>query len=583
MADEPAEDNGLALLTCSEQSRHLLKLLLDNMLESVVITDHQGIIVSVNCAFSHMTGYSSQEARGQSARFMQSDHHDELFHQQMWQQISETGAWYGQVWNQRKNGEVYLQHLNIFSITNEQGEVTSMIGLGKDLSQGQSSHHIMPFFGLEDSLTGLGNRQLLSTRLDQALAQAKQDNSQVSLIVLDVGRLRSINEDLGLAWGDATLRMQADILKQAVDKKDTLVRLHGDMFAIIRHEQEQEVPLAQFANHLLERLAQPTFIKGKHLQYLQPSLGIAVYPRDAQDNAGLLQAAEYAHSLAKFNGRHRFQFVDLELHELHHRELAIQHSLQEILTSAHHDSGEMMLYYQPQVCPKTQQIFSLEALLRWHHPKLGQISPAEFIPIAEQTGQSVALDRWVITQVCLQKATWRQQFTHLPAVSINLGAKQLVQEDFAIWMQECALQAGVRPSNIKLEVTENTMIQSECAQMLETLRDLGFRISLDDFGTGYSALASLHKFSFDELKIDRSFVLEASTSARAFVLLETVAQLAHQFSLDLVVEGVETQAQLDMLASLGPLTVQGYYYYKPMPVAEITHLLAKDYQAPTHS
>lgn len=563
------------LLASNELNLHFLELIFANMLESVVVTNQLGIIVCVNPAFSHITGYSAAEALGQSAQFIQSDHHDERFHQQMWQQIAETGSWYGQIWNRRKCGEVYLQHLNIFSLMNEQGEVSHMIGLGKDLIHQQSQHQIMPFFGLEDALTGLGNRHLLTTRLDQALAQAKQDQGQVSLLVLDVGRLRAINEDLGLAWGDATLRMQADVLKRAVDNTDTLVRLHGDMFAIIRQEHEQALPLAQFANDLLNLLAQPMMIKGKNVQYLQPSVGIAVFPRDAQDNAGLLQAAEYAHSMAKLNGRHCFQFVDLEQHELHHRELVIQHSLQEILTSSSEQCGHMTLHYQPQVCPKTRRIFSLEALLRWHHPKLGAISPAEFIPIAEKTGQSVALDRWVITQVCLQKAAWRQQFNDLPAVSINLGAKQLEQGDFALWINECVTRTGVRPSNIKLEVTENTMMKPQCAQLLETLRGMGFRISLDDFGTGYSALASLHKFSFDELKIDRSFVLEACNSERAFILLETVAQLARQFSLSLVVEGVETQAQLDMLAGLGPLTVQGYYYYPPMPAAEISKLLAQ--------
>lgn len=416
---------------------------------------------------------------------------------------------------------------------------------------------------------------MLTSRLDQALAQAKHNNTRVSLMVLDVGRLRSINEDLGLAWGDATLRMQAELLKSAIDDSDTLVRLHGDMFAIVRHAYTQSLSLAQFANRLLELLAQPMFINGNSVQYLQPSIGIAVYPRDAADNSGMLQAAEHAHNMAKLNGRHRFQFVDLYQHKLHHRQLLIQHSIQEVLNSnAGSVETGLSLYYQPQVCLQTGDIFSLEALLRWQHPKLGNLSPAEFIPIAEKTGQSVLLDRWVIGQVCMQMTAWLRKFPDFPAISINLGAKQLTQVDFLDWILPCLANAGISASSIKLEVTENTMLESDCVLMLDKLRSLGFRISLDDFGTGYSALASLHKFSFDELKIDRSFVLEACGCERAFILLETVALLARQFSLSLVVEGVETQAQLDLLAGLGPLTVQGYYFYRPMGVPEITELLA---------
>ena len=547
----------------------LLTHLLDHMLESVVVTNAQGNIIQVNAAFTDITGYSAAEAIGQSARFMQSDHHDELFHQQMWQQIYDTGHWYGQIWNRRKTGEGYLQHLNISSVLDEQGQITHMIGLGQDLTLQQASQQLTPFFALEDPLTRLGNRHLLTSRLDEAIAQAKQNSSSVGLLVVDIGRLRAINEELGFAWGDAILRMQAKVLNAAVEPMDTLVRLQGDLFAIIRHTRGRTLSMAQFANKLLEVLAKPMMINGSQVQYVQPSIGIAVYPRDGTDTVSLLQAAEYAHGMAKLHGRGRFQFVNLSQHELHHRELLIEHSLQEALLSG----DGLTLYYQPQVCPKTGHISALEALLRWQHPKFGYLSPAEFIPIAEQSGLSVALDRWVISQVCQQMALWLQQHCRLPSISINLGAKQLIQPDFARWIQECVVTAGVSATNIKLEVTENTLMEPGCAPIVDQLRGLGFRISLDDFGTGYSALASLHKFSFDELKIDRSFMLEASHSERALILLKTVAYLAHQFSLHLVVEGVETQAQLDLLADLGPLTVQGYYYYRPLSAAAVTPLL----------
>ena len=576
-AQSTADDSQPVAPSRMRFKQQLLSHVLGNTLESLMVTDTQSNIVRVNRAFTKITGYSEAEALGQTPRLIQSTHHDELFYRAMWQQLLATGCWSGQVWNRRKCGEVYLQQLTIKSLTNELGEVTHHVAIGHDLSALKSQDTNQSFFTLKDPLTRLGNRQLLTSRLEQALAEGGRNNIRVGLIVLDGGRLRSINEELGLTLGDELLRQQASILQSAVDKADTLVRLQGDMFAILRHSHAEDLPMAQLANKLLELLSKPLTLSGDNIQHLQPSIGIAVYPRDGLDNASLLQAAEHAHSMAKRNGRQCFQFVDLHQHELHHRELLIEHSLQEVLTAS---LGEgLNLHYQPQVCPDTGEIRAIEALLRWQHPKLGVLSPAEFIPIAEQSGQSVNLDRWVIKQVCIQIALWRQQFSQIPVVSINLSAQQLTQSDFAYWVQSCVASAGIQASAIKLEVTENTMMEPGCALMLDELRALGFKVSLDDFGTGYSALASLHKFAFDELKIDRSFMVEASNNERALLLLKTVVQLAQQLSLSLVIEGVETQEQLDLLADFGPLTVQGYYFYKPLSVKDITQLfIAKQHK-----
>lgn len=550
--------------------QQLLMHVLDTTSESLMVTDANNKIVRINRAFIEMTGYSEEEALGQTPRLVQSTHHDAVFYQQMWQQLLATGSWCGQIWNRRKCGEVYLQQLTIKSLVDGEGVTTHHVALGRDLTGQRRVEDTPSFFTLKDPLTQLGNRHLLTSRLEQALAEGGRHQIRVGLLVLDLGRLRSINEELGLILGDEVLCRQAEKLSLVLDKADTLVRLQGDMFAILRHSHADDLPMAQLANKLLELLAAPLTLSGGIQVNLQPSIGIAAYPRDGLDNVSLLQAAEHAHSMAKRNGRQCFQFVDLQQHELHHRELLIEHSLQEVLSAS---LGEgLKLHYQPQVCPYTGEIQAIEALLRWQHGKLGALSPAEFIPIAEQSGQSVNLDRWVIKQVCMQIALWAQQFTPLPVVSINLSAQQLTQSDFAYWMQTCVATAGVHASAIKLEVTESTMMEPNCALMLDELRSLGFKVSLDDFGTGYSALASLHKFSFDELKIDRSFMVEASHSERALLLLKTVVQLAQQLSLSLVIEGVETQAQLDLLADFGPLTVQGYYFYKPLSVKELTQL-----------
>ncbi|GGB54042.1 hypothetical protein GCM10011502_29000 [Oceanisphaera marina] len=553
--------------------RQLLQHLFNHSVESVMVTDANGIIERVNAAFTDITGYSAEEAIGRSPNLVQSSRHDPSFYAQMWQQLEATGCWSGQVWNRRKSGEVYLQWLNINTLTDDAGQITHRVAIGHDLSAYQPTNIERSPFTFKDPLTQLGNRQLLTSRLDQALAEAERNNIRIGLMVVDIGRFRQINEQLGLAWGDDILRQQARTLQAAVDEADTLVRLQGDMFAILRHSRAQDATMAQLADKLLGLMAQPIILADNSVVSLQPSIGIAIYPRDAEDNAGLLQAAEHAHSMAKRAGRNRFQFVDQRQHDLHHRELLIEHSLHHVLNTS---LGEgLSLHYQPQVRPTDGKVMAMEALLRWQHPKLGALSPAEFIPVAEQSAQSVRLDRWVIEQVCVQVALWRQRYAEVPVISINLSAPQFSEPDFAEWLLGCVTQAGIQPQCIKLEVTETTMMahKDNCVIMLGCLRSLGFKISLDDFGTGYSALACLHQFPLDELKIDRSFMVEASQNARAFLLLKTIVKLAQELSLNLVVEGVEQQDQLNLLADFGPLTVQGYYYYRPMPVIEVMALL----------
>ena len=553
--------------------RQLLQHLFNHSVESVMVTDVNGIILRVNTAFTDINGYSAAEAVGRKPNLVQSSRHNPEFYAQMWQQLQQTGSWSGQVWNRRKSGEVYLQWLNINTLTDEAGQVTHRVAIGHDLSAYQPTNIERSQFTFKDPLTQLGNRQLLTNRLDQALAEAERNHISVGLMVVDIGRFRQINEQLGLAWGDDILRQQARTLQAVVDEADTLVRLQGDVFAILRHSRAQDSTMAQLADKLLGLISQPIILADNSVVNLQPSVGIAIYPRDAKDNAGLLQAAEHAHSMAKRAGRNRFHFVDQRQHDLHHRELLIEHSLHHVLNTT---LGEgLSLYYQPQVRPDDGKVMAMEALLRWQHPKLGALSPAEFIPVAEQSAQSVRLDRWVIEQVCMQVALWRQGYANVPVVSVNLSAHQFRESDFADWLQACVTRAGIKPECIKLEVTETTMMtqRENCVAMLGRLRQLGFKISLDDFGTGYSALACLHQFPLDELKIDRSFMVEASQDSRAFLLLKTIVKLAQELSLNLVVEGVEQQEQLALLADLGPLTVQGYYYYRPMPVIEVLALL----------
>ncbi|OXY82658.1 putative bifunctional diguanylate cyclase/phosphodiesterase [Oceanimonas doudoroffii] len=553
--------------------RQLLQHVFDNALESIIVTNADGVIERVNAAFTQITGYRAEEVLGKTPRLVQSARHEPDFYKRMWHQLLLTGSWSGQVWNRRKSGEVYPQWLNINTLTNELGEVTHRVAIGHDLSGQRSVEQDRTPFTFKDPLTQLGNRQLLTSRLEQALAEAQRNRIRVGLMVVDLGRFKALNEQLGMTWGDDVLRQQARTLQAAVDEADTLVRLQGDIFAVLRHSRAEDTAMAQLADKLLGLLARPLVLADNNVVSMQPSIGIAVYPRDAREPENLLQAAEHAHAMARRNGRNRFQFVDQRQHELHHRELVIEHSLSHMLNTGEADG--ISLHYQPQICPVSGAITGLEALLRWTHRSLGQLSPAEFIPVAEQNGLSVRLDRWVIEQVCIQMEAWQRQGRRPPVVSVNLCADQFSQPDFCDWISATVARFGLAPAAFKLEVTESTMVEQMGAGvgMLRRLREQGFLLSLDDFGTGYSALSCLHRLPLDELKIDRSFMVEACESPRALTLLHTIAQLARQMSLSLVVEGVELPEQLALLKEFGPLTVQGYYYFRPMPAHDVCALL----------
>lgn len=554
--------------------RQLLQHVFDNALESIIVTNADGVIERVNPAFSRITGYRADEVLGKTPRLMQSTRHEPDFYRRMWQQLLLTGSWSGRVWNRRKSGEVYPQWLSINTLTNSRGEVTHRVAMGHDLSGQQTHEQEHSFFTFRDPLTQLGNRQLLTSRLEQALAEAQRNRIRVGLMIVDLGRFKAVNEELGMIWGDDVLRQQARILQAAVDEADTLVRLQADMFAVLRHSKVKDTVMAQLADKLLSLLSRPMVLADNNIVCMQPSIGIAVYPRDARESEHLLQAAEYAHAMARRAGRNRYQFVDQHRHELHHRELLIEHSLSHMLSAE--NAGGISLHYQPQVCSADERIVGLEALLRWNHPRLGVLSPAEFIPVAEQSGLSVRLDRWVIEQVCAQIAGWQRLGLVVPLMSVNLCAQQFSQADFCDWLTDTVARFGLGPERFKLEVTESTMIEQTGVgvSMLHRLRQQGFRLSLDDFGTGYSALSCLHRFPLDELKIDRSFMVEACESERALILLRTIMQLARQLSLSLVVEGVELPEQLALLQGSGPITVQGYYYFRPMPAKEVQALLA---------
>ncbi|WP_310697269.1 EAL domain-containing protein [Marinospirillum sp.] len=552
----------------------LIERVMDNTLESIMISDRRGRIIKVNNAFTRITGYSESEALGQTPAMLRSERHPPSFYAAMWAEIGHHGSWSGEVWNRRKTGEIYLQWLSINALEDEKGHVSHYVAISHDLSELRAREAEVEFLAFNDPLTRLGNRQLLMNRLDQALASCRKRGEVLGLMVLDVGRLRPINDHFGMRAGDEVICTQAERLHLLAEASDTLVRLQGDTFALLRHSQASVADMTRLAERIIKDLSRGITLQDKSL-LMRPSLGVALFPQDAMNKENLIQAAESAQMQAKSQGRKMFRFFDHGQHSEQQRQLIIEHDLGELITARKHAGLE--LYYQPKICLVSQQICGAEALLRWQHPNLGWISPAEFIPVAEQTHLCVRLDRWVIKQALQQIKSWQQQGVDVPSIAVNLSAHQLDQEDFASWLASEVAHEGLNPSVIQLEITEGAMIRNgeAAVALLEQLQAQGFSISLDDFGTGYSSLSYLDSLPLNELKIDRSFLQRIDRDERSLKLLSAIAGLALSLDLQVVVEGVETDHQLALLSRFGPIKVQGFYFYRPLPAVEFRELLLK--------
>lgn len=538
--------------------------ILDNTIEAIVVTDTTGRILQVNRAFSQITGYSAEEALGKTPSMLRSGRHPGSFYQAMWQQIEHKGHWSGEVWNRRKTGEIYLQWLSVNALKNDRNETTHYVAISHDLSELRAREAEIEFLAFHDPLTRLGNRQLLMSQLEQTFNYSKRTQRTFGLMILDVGRLRPINDHFGMNVGDEIIQIQAERLHLLVSDQNTLVRLQGDTFAIICRHPNDEVSIARLAKKLLKSLSRGITLQDKSL-LMRPSIGIALFPLDALDRNDLLQAAEHAHQAAKRQGRQCFHFFDHSQHTEQQRALIIEHALTGLVGDS--DTAQLSLYYQPKICLHTQSLCGAEALLRWQHPEIGMISPGEFIPIAEQSSLSVRLDRWVLRRVCSQIHHWLQLGLNPPQIAVNLSAYQLDQEDFADWLTELVKAYQLQPQRLQLEITETAMIRNgdSALRLLSSLQHRGFSISLDDFGTGYSSLAYLNSLPLNELKIDQGFVQQIAHNERSLRLLESVVNLARNLNLEVVMEGVETQEQVELLRPLGALKVQGYFYYPPQP------------------
>src|SRR3989338_2026959 len=541
--------------------------------DAITITDAQGTIITVNEAFTTTTGYPMAEAVGRNPRILQSGRHDKEFYRVMWASIQEHGHWQGEIWNKRKNGEIYPEWLKITAVKNRSQDTTNYIAVFSDITGDiRAAEHIQRL-AYYDTLTDLPNRALLSDRLDLAIAHAKRSGYKCAVLFLDMDRFKNINDALGHSIGDQLLKSVATRLKECAREVDTVARMGGDEFVVVMDGMAEIGSILTVARKMLHSLSQPYEVEGHNIR-ATPSIGISVYPEDGTDRESLIMNADSAMYHAKENGRNDFKFFVPDMKTKVAEKLFIESDLRKAL-----EYGQFVLHYQPQVDILTGHIIGAEALVRWNHPTAGLISPAKFIPIAEESGLIVPLGEWILNEACRQNLAWQK--TGLPPISIavNLSAVQFRQQNLCQLINKVLSDTGLDPHYIELELTEG-LVMSNTNSAIETpncFKEMGVHISIDDFGTGYSSLSYLKHFPIDFLKIDQSFVRDITTNPDDAAITTAIINMAQGLNLRTIAEGVETADQLAFLRLHSCDVVQWYYFSKPVPATEFADILQMSY------
>ena len=544
----------------------------DSTQEGIVITDAAYKIVAVNRAFTQITGYSEPQVIDQHLRLLQSDPEDDSFDQQLWVTLERNGQWQGDVWMRRKSGELFAALENISAVRDAEGSLTNYVVVFADISSIKESQERLNFLAYHDALTSLPNRLLFSTKLEHTLQRARRHQQKFALLFLDLDRFKTINDTLGHKYGDILLREIARALVASIREEDTVARLGGDEFIILLDEVTHVEDAAVLAEKIIDKVAQPITVGG-HDMVTTSSIGISVYPDDANNIDDLIKAADAAMYHAKACGKQTYRFYTPELTHRAFEYLSIEHGLRQALTNK-----EFVLYYQPMVSLTNGGIVGVEALIRWHHPEKGLLQPEDFIGVAEETGLISNIGEWVLQEACRQIKIWRTAGLPSMRVAINVSVRQILHGDLASKVQTACKEAGLSHDelDLELEITES-VLQSveESIDTLDALHDIGIKLSIDDFGTGYSSLSKLKHFPIDTIKIDRSFVHDIPNNLEGEAIVTAIIALARSMKLSVVAEGVESLVQRNFLQTLGCDDAQGFLFDEPLTSAEVGQLITQ--------
>ena len=538
----------------------------DSTQEGVLVTDPNQRIVHVNPAFSRITGYSTEEVLGQTPKLFASGKHDAAFYQQMWLALKEQGEWSGEIWNRRKDGEVYPQWQNLRCIYDNQDRLSHYVAVFSDLSALKRSREELDQLAHYDPLVNLPNRLLFTERAKQDLERARANKRSGALLLIDLDHFKDINESLGHSRGDSLLQAVSSRLSEHLEEGMTLGRLGGDEFALLCEGYGAEKATA-LALRILDRLNEPFHIGDQEL-FSSASIGIVLYPypTDVQNVEQLMRNADSALFKAKSSGRSTYAFYSQELTSQARQRVELATALRQAL-----EQGQLRLHFQPIYDLHKGTISGFEALVRWQHPEKGLIAPGVFIPIAEETGLISAIDHWVLEQACNQAREWLGQGHPLGFIAVNISSRLFGNGELDLQVATILARSGLEARHLELEITESAVMQDPDAalELLRRLRALGVQLAIDDFGTGYSSLQRLKRMNVHKLKIDQGFVRGLPDDREDAAITCAVIGLAHNLGLKLVAEGIETSDQATFLLAQDCDYGQGYGFARPQRPSEI--------------
>lgn len=567
----------ISKLKQNEAEQRLAMSVFESSPSGIMVLDNDLTIISVNSAFEIITGYSKQDSIGKKVNFLQSGRHHTQFYNEMWEQLAKDKSWEGEIWNRRKSGQIYPEWLSIAVINKNEQKEPRYVGVFSDITakkEAEANIHHMAFF---DTLTELPNRALLYDRLQQSLSQAERNVSFGALMMLDLDHFKVINDSLGHDVGDQLLQAVAQRLLHIIREEDTLSRLGGDEFVVLltdlkknKNDSIQQATIV--AEKILEELNKPFNINDQTLQ-ISASIGITLYPNDATAISEIIKLADNAMYKAKNLGRNNFQFFTVDMQHEANRRIAIQSDLKEGLKRE-----DFVLFYQPQISIATGCIQSVEALLRWHHPTKGLLTPTEFIPIAKESETLFHLFTWALKEACGQMHIWNtlEIKNAIQFVAVNICDRQLIQNNFVAEVEAVIKNTNIKPSQLQIEITEKILVDSNINNAKETLRALntmGVRIAISRFGTDYSSFLSLKHIPADTLKIDQSFIHDMTSKMTNASIVKAIILLAHDLKMSVIAEAVETHQQFDFLKDNCCDAYQGHYHSMPIPAKKLSQLL----------
>ena len=555
----------------AEEELLLVGRVFETTTEGIIVTDPQNNIIRVNPAFTYITGYSADEVIGKNPKILKSARHDNSFYQEMWNSLAENGVWEGEIWNRRKCGETYPEWLSINAIRDEMNRVKHYVSVFRDISDIKSSEEKIKYQAYHDPLTGLPNRSLFLDRLLLAVNQALRNKNQMALLYIDLDRFKVINDSLGHVTGDYLLQHVASRLNECVRDGDTVARVGGDEFVLILPHIEEINDVVRVCERIAEKLNVLVKIDDNEL-FISASIGVSICPDDGSTVAELHKNADMAMYHAKSMGGGEFQFFSSEMNSEIDVRLMLELQLRKAIE---HDQFE--IFFQPIVDSRTGKAVGVEALTRWVHPELGIIPPSTFIPVAEETGYIVQINDMVLKKSCLKCREIIEAGYPSIYISVNVTSHQFVNKRILDSVSIALEESGLTPENLIIEITEDSIMQNvdEINAMMKELKKSGIKFSIDDFGTGYSSLSYLKKFPIDNLKIDRSFIIDIPGDNDSNILARTIMVMAKELGLKIIAEGVEKQEQVDFFTQNNEFLIQGFYYSEPVKFQELLLFLSK--------